>query len=63
MNGKSMDKLPLLDINDDSSNVYCSGHGVYWVYYDVTDIVVNNENAVIIESRQGESGNKLDGRV
>jgi len=63
MNGKSMDKVPLLGINDDSSNVYCSGHGVYWVYYDVTDIVVNNENAVIIETSQGESGNKLDGRV
>ena len=63
MNDKSMDKVPLMGINDDSSNVYCSGHGVYWVYYDVTDIVVNNENAVIIETSQGESGNKLDGRV
>ncbi len=63
MNGKSMDKIPLLGINDDSSNVYCSGHGVYWVYYDVTDIVVNGENAVIIETSQGEPGNKLDGRV
>ena len=63
MNSKSMDKIPLLGINDDSSNVYCSGHGVYWVYYDVTDIVVNGENAVIIETSQGEPGNKLDGRV
>jgi subtilase family serine protease len=63
MNGKSMDKVPLLGINDDSTNVYCSGHGVYWVYYDVTDIVVNGENAVIIETSQGEPGNKLDGRV
>ncbi len=63
MNGKSKDKVPLLGINDDSTNVYCSGHGVYWVYYDVTDIVVNGENAVIIETSQGEPGNKLDGRV
>jgi len=63
MNDKSMDKVPLLGINDDSTNVYCSGHGVYWVYYDVTDIVVNGENAVIIKTSQGEPGNKLDGRV
>jgi subtilase family serine protease len=63
MNDKSMDKVPLLGINDDSSNVYCSGHGVYWVYYDVTDIVVNGDNTVIIETSQGETGNKLDGRV
>jgi len=54
MNDKSMDKVPLLGINDDSTNVYCSGHGVYWVYYDVTDIVVNGENAVIIKTSQGE---------
>ena len=63
MNGKTMDKVPLLGINDDSSNVYCSGHGVYWLYYDVIDIVVNGENAVIIKTSQGEPGNKLDGRV
>ncbi|MCG7847903.1 MAG: DUF3344 domain-containing protein [ANME-2 cluster archaeon] len=63
MNGKSMDKVPLLGINDDSTNVYCSGHGVYWVYYDVTDITINGENTVIIETSQGEPGNKLDGRV
>jgi subtilase family serine protease len=63
MNDKSMDKVPLLGINDDSSNVYCSGHGVYWVYYDVTDIVVNGDNTVIIKTSQGEPGNKLDGRV
>jgi len=63
MNGKSMDEIPLLGINDDSKNVYCSGHGVYWVYYDVTDIVVNGENEVIIETSQGKPGNKLDGRV
>lgn len=63
MNGKIIDKVPLLGINDDTTNVYCSGHGVYWVYYDVTDIVVNGENTVIIETSQGEPGNKLDGRV
>ncbi len=63
LNGNSLDKVPLLGINDDSSNVYCSGHGVYWVYYDVTDIVVNGGNTVIIETSQGEPGNKLDGRV
>jgi subtilase family serine protease len=63
MNSKSMDKVPLLGISDENTNVYCSGHGVYWVYYDVTDIIINRENTVIIKTSQGEPGNKLDGRV
>jgi subtilase family serine protease len=63
MNGKIMDKVPLLGINDDSPNVYCSGHGVYWVYFDVTDIAANGKNTVIIRTSQGEPGNKLDGRI
>jgi subtilase family serine protease len=63
LNGKILDKVPLLGISDESTNVYISGHGVYWVCFDVTDIVVNGENAVIIETSQGEPGNKFDGRV
>jgi subtilase family serine protease len=63
INGKNTDTVPLLGINDESTNVYCSGHGVYWVYYDATDIIINGKNTVNIETSQGELGNKLDGRV
>jgi len=63
INGKSTDTVQLMGINDESTNVYCSGHGVYWVYYDATDIITNGKNTVMIETSQGEPGNKLDGRV
>jgi subtilase family serine protease len=63
LNGKNTDTVPLLGINDENTNVYCSGHGVYWVYYDATDIIINGKNTVNIETSQGETGNKLDGRV
>jgi subtilase family serine protease len=63
VSGHSLDKVALLGIDDDSTEVYCSGHGVYWVYYDVTDIITSGENVVTIWTSKGEPGNKLDGRV
>jgi len=29
----------LRGVNDNNSNVWCTGHGVYWIYFDVTDNV------------------------
>ncbi|MBN2489043.1 MAG: DUF3344 domain-containing protein [Methanosarcinaceae archaeon] len=63
LNGNSLGNRLLLGINDDSENVYCAGHGVYWMYYDVTGDITNGENVVTIETSRGEPGNKLDGRV
>ncbi|NIA02925.1 MAG: DUF3344 domain-containing protein [Nitrospirae bacterium] len=63
INDKSTGTVPLMGIDDDSTNVYCSGHGVYWVYYNATDIITNGKNTIMIETSQGEPGNKLDGRV
>lgn len=62
-NGNDLGRTPLLGKNDDNSNVYCSGHGVYWVYYDVTDKVTHGINTAIANTSRGELGNKLDGRV
>jgi subtilase family serine protease len=63
LNGYDLGKTPLLGENDDNPNVYCTGHGVYWVYYDVTDKVSPGLNTAIADTSRGERGNKLDGRV
>jgi len=62
-NGHDLGKTVLLGENDDNPNVYCSGHGVYWVYYDVTDEAKTGINTAIANTSRGERGNKLDGRV
>lgn len=62
-NGHDLGKTALRGVNDDNSNVYCSSHGSYWVYYDVTDKAVSGLNTGIADTSRGERGNKLDGRV
>ena len=63
LNGQDLGKTVLLGENDNNPNVYCSGHGVYWVYYEVTDKVSPGLNTAIADTSRGERGNKLDGRV
>lgn len=62
-NGHELGKTALKGVNDDNPHVYCSSHGVYWVYYDVTDIARPGQNAGSAETSRGERGSKLDGRV
>jgi subtilase family serine protease len=62
-NGNDLGRTLLLGKNDENSNVYCAGHGVYWVYYDVTDRVTYGLNTATANTSRGELGNKLDGRV
>ena len=63
LNGHDLGKTFLLGENDDNPDVYCTGHGVYWVYYEVTDKVSLGLNTAIANTSRGERGNKLDGRV
>ena len=63
LNGENLGKVVLLGENDENPNIYCAGHGVYWVYYDVTGATTNGKNIATIETSHGEPGNKLDGRV
>ncbi|MGB2841332.1 MAG: DUF3344 domain-containing protein [Halobacteriota archaeon] len=63
LNGHDLGKTFLRGENDDNPNVYCTGHGVYWVYYDVTENVSPGVNTAIADTSRGERGNKLDGRV
>jgi subtilase family serine protease len=62
-NGNDMGRTPLLGRNDKSANVYSSGYGIYWIYYDVTDKLASGINTATANTSRGEMGNKLDGRV
>ncbi|AKB79408.1 Cell surface protein [Methanosarcina horonobensis HB-1 = JCM 15518] len=62
-NGQRLEKFQLAGANDENEDVYCAGHGVYWVSYDVSKLTKNGENNVEILTSSGEPGNKLDGRV
>ncbi len=62
-NGQKLEKLQLAGINDENEGVYCAGHGVYWVSYDVSNITETGENTVEILTSSSEPGNRLDGRV
>ena len=59
-NDEEIDTLELKGKDDKNDNVYCSGHGVYWIYYDVK----NNLNTsgpldAVITKKSGD----IDGRV
>ncbi len=43
---------------DTNSNVYCSGHGVYWIYYKVTDNTTSGQIDAVVTT----SGD-IDGRI
>ncbi len=62
-NGQTLGKLQLAGINDENKDVYCAGHGVYWVSYDVSNLTKKGQNTANILTSKNEPGNKLDGRV
>ncbi|NOR46907.1 MAG: DUF3344 domain-containing protein [Methanosarcinaceae archaeon] len=57
-NGEELETLKLEGEADTNPNVYCSGHGVYWIVYDVTkNQATGSINAVVMTS------GTIDGRV
>jgi subtilase family serine protease len=62
-NGQTLRKLQLAGINDENKDVYCTGHGVYWISYDVSNLTKSGQNTVNVLTSKNEPGNKLDGRV
>lgn len=62
-NGQKLGQIQLSGISDENKNVYCAGHGVYWVAYDVSNVTENGENTVDILTSTGEPGKKMDGRI
>ena len=57
-NDKELETLELEGEADTNSNVYCSSHGVYWIYYDVTENTTSGPIDAVITT----SGD-IDGRV
>jgi subtilase family serine protease len=57
-NGVELETLELEGEADSNPNVYCSGHGVYWIVYDVTE----NQATGSIDAVVTTSGT-IDGRV
>ena len=57
-NDKELETLELEGEADTNSNVYCSGHGVYWIVYDVT----GNQATSPVDAVVTTSG-AIDGRV
>ena len=57
-NGEEMETLELKGKADSNPEVYCSGHGVYWIYYDVT----SNTTSGPVEAVATTSGN-IDGKM
>jgi subtilase family serine protease len=57
-NDKELETLELEGKKDTNPNVYCSGHGVYWIYYKVTDNTTSGPVDAVVTT----SGD-IDGRV
>jgi len=59
-NDEEIDTLELKGKDDKNDNVYCSGHGVYWIYYDVKDnLNTSGPLDAVITKKSGD----IDGRV
>lgn len=48
---------------DQNREVYESGHGIYWIAYDTTDLLHKGDNIITVSTSKSDPGNKLDGRV
>jgi subtilase family serine protease len=57
-NGEEFETLELKGENDDNENVYCTGHGVYWIPYNVT---TNTTTGMV--TAEVETDGSIDGRV
>lgn len=61
--GSSLGPVHLQGKNDTNPNVWCSSHGKYWMYYNVTDLVcAGNINTAIVSKINSTVGG-FDGRV
>ena len=58
LNDHEFDSLDLKGDTDTNPEVYCSGHGVYWVVYNTTEYVQSGSNAAI-----ARTSGVFDGRV
>ncbi|MBN2489052.1 MAG: DUF3344 domain-containing protein [Methanosarcinaceae archaeon] len=60
-NGNDLGTLTLEGELDSNANVWCTGHGVYWVYYDVTSLTASGTNTAV--SSTAKISPSFDGRI
>ena len=60
-NGNDLGTLTLAGSSDMNPDVWCTGHGVYWVKYDVTSQTLNGFNTATATTNEISSG--FDGRA
>lgn len=63
VNGQAPARYMLYGRDDWNEGVYTSGHGVYLIAQDATDLLRQGENTITVSTSRGEPDNKLDGRV
>ena len=63
INNKKKVRYLLNGDRDVNRELYESGHGIYWIAYDPTDLLTKGDNLISVTTSKGEAGNKLDGRV
>ena len=56
-NSNGLGPIHLQGENDTNANVWCSGHGKHWMYYDVTGLVNNGLNTATTALINATSGN------
>lgn len=59
-NGEDLGTLTLAGSSDTNSDVWCTGHGVYWVKYDITSQTLNGFNTATANTNKTDAG--FDGR-
>ena len=60
-NGNDLGTLTLEGAYDSNANVWCTGHGVYWIKYDVTSLTLNGFNTATANTNKIDVG--FDGRA
>jgi hypothetical protein len=60
-NGNDLGTLTLAGSSDTNPDVWCTGHGVYWVKYDVTSQTFNGFNTATATTNKMDAG--FDGRA
>jgi len=60
-NGNDLGTFTLAGSSDKNTDVWCTGHGVYWVKYDVTSQTLNGFNTATATTNEISSG--FDGRA
>ncbi|MCK9632416.1 MAG: DUF3344 domain-containing protein [Methanoregula sp.] len=63
INNKKKARYLLNGDRDQNRDLYESGHGIYWIAYDPTDLLTRGDNLITVNTSKTDPGNKLDGRV